>query len=748
MNLLDQKLRLALFWMIGIGVQVYCIAESNTSLALIALPIWLLAWPMSMSARGRSVPKLVLGAIALGLTARVFAQAFSTPEDFVTNVSRYIVWLQLLKLYDKRDPGDIMQAMSLSVFLVLGGCLTSNSVWLGVGLLVYTPSALWGITIYQLYAEQQRVGATQRTAQPLTRKGISQLRRLGFVSGIASAAIAVVVFMFMPRGYGEGFLGDVGVIEPTSVSGVPDEIRLGDSGLINSSSLEVMEVKITDESGANIGESLMPVYFRATTLDEYANGSWRQSNRLSNTGNRGSRPNRDQPVVLRAVEPQTTRIEGEPVYIQNYKFLTRDRKRLFSMNRAIRLFPDSANSVRLRFNPHDVTFKNYSGVKLKSYTVWSQPDAPRIPPFPQLDWRYERQFVGSQAHTLAMELLDRARLVRDPELQRTEIDGVIATLFEGHLQRNYGYTLEMIAPEPGEDPIEMFLSRTKSGHCEYFASTMAAMLRSVGIDARVVTGYAATEFDDESGLFIIRESQAHAWVEARTEQNRWITYDPSPSADVITSHKNKGGLLTAAKSVFNWANAFWIDHIVGFDRTRQQAALGDQSSKIRGFFERIWPTPQEGAESDPQMQEIRTAGFKTLIGAAAQISGLVLGAFGLSVILILLLRKAGAYFEHRKKHRAMVSADPEHSIRQRQSAFFRRYLRLLRSAGLAPKESTPALTHAHSLREQSEPLARDGARITAIYYKLRFGRELLTSDELEEAEQLLTQIAGTLTGAR
>ena len=110
---LDHKLRTSLFWMIGIGVQVYCIAEANLTLSLITIPIWLLAWPISMSDKGHSIPKFVLGMIALGLTVRVFAAALLSPEDFVAAISRYIVWLQLLKLYDRREPSDIAQAMAL-----------------------------------------------------------------------------------------------------------------------------------------------------------------------------------------------------------------------------------------------------------------------------------------------------------------------------------------------------------------------------------------------------------------------------------------------------------------------------------------------------------------------------------------------------------------------------------------------------------------------------------------------------------
>ena len=753
--MIDRKVRTALFWMIGIGIMVYCVAESNLTLAMLTLPVWALAWPMSMGRDGKPIPKLVLGVIALGLTVQALAAALTAPEDFVSAVSRYIVWLQLLKLYDRREPNDVAQAMALSVFLVLGSCLTSNSMWLGIGLLIYTPAALWGITIYQLYAEQSRTAAARQSPAPLTNNSLAQLRRLGFVSGLAAAGVATLVFLFMPRGYGEGFLGDVGVIEPTSATGVPEEIRLGESGFISSSSAEVMEVIITNPEGENIGARLQPAYFRAMTLDEYANGRWRQSQRLTSARLVTSAVNRSNPYTLRALQDDDFEVAGLPIYIQHYRFLNNDRLRLLTINRAIRLAPDTESPRRIQLNPHDVTFQNFSGVGVASYTVWSQPDAPRIPPERprnpnnvQTDWRYERAFVGTEAHKLALELLADAGLERDPEIHITEADHAIAGLFEEHLRNNYAYTLEMIAPEPGEDPIDMFLSRTMAGHCEYFASTMAAMLRSVGIDARVATGYAATEFDESLGAFVIRESQAHAWVEARTEPNRWRTYDPSPSAEVITAHQGPTGIAGAARRLLQFTNAFWIDHIIGFDRTRQQEAMGDQSSRLRRFFERLWPTPHQNARGDSQIEEFRKAGMRTLIGAAIQVTGLVLAAFGLSVALIVLLRRFGALRERRRNRRSLIRGDPEYAIRRRQSAFYRRYLRLLRAAGAPPAPSTPPLAHAQSLSSRSPELARHSVRLTMLYYKLRFGRTLLTSDELDEADRLLTRIAGALRSVR
>ena len=75
-------------------------------------------------------------------------------------------------------------------------------------------------------------------------------------------------------------------------------------------------------------------------------------------------------------------------------------------------------------------------------------------------------------------------------------------------------TLSNCRAEPQADPIAYFLFERKRGHCEYFASSMAVMLRAVGIPSRVVTGFRGGEFNDLTGSYIIRARDAHAWVEA------------------------------------------------------------------------------------------------------------------------------------------------------------------------------------------------------------------------------------------
>ena len=94
---------------------------------------------------------------------------------------------------------------------------------------------------------------------------------------------------------------------------------------------------------------------------------------------------------------------------------------------------------------------------------------------------------------------------------------------------HFGYTLEIPRVAP-RDPLADFLFVRKRGHCEYFASSMAIMLRTLGIPSRVVNGFRTSEFNDLTGNYVIRASSAHSWVEAYFPGYGWVSFDPTPGS--------------------------------------------------------------------------------------------------------------------------------------------------------------------------------------------------------------------------
>jgi hypothetical protein len=107
----------------------------------------------------------------------------------------------------------------------------------------------------------------------------------------------------------------------------------------------------------------------------------------------------------------------------------------------------------------------------------------------------------------------------------TDYDRVLA--IEQYLKRTYTYTLEPPLLPPDYDAADFFLFDARSGYCEQFANAMAVMLRTLRIPARIAVGYAPGEFDPKTNEFVVRELDAHAWVEVFFPQYGWIPFDPT-----------------------------------------------------------------------------------------------------------------------------------------------------------------------------------------------------------------------------
>lgn len=116
---------------------------------------------------------------------------------------------------------------------------------------------------------------------------------------------------------------------------------------------------------------------------------------------------------------------------------------------------------------------------------------------------------------------------------RSSVESRLEGIAEALRTRNH-YALEV--PWNGrEDPVVAFIREGKGGHCEYFASAMALLARSLGIPARVVGGYRVVERNAVGGYFLVRERDAHAWVEAWVPGRGWTTYDPTPASEAPLS---------------------------------------------------------------------------------------------------------------------------------------------------------------------------------------------------------------------
>ncbi|MEZ7890965.1 MAG: transglutaminaseTgpA domain-containing protein [Candidatus Wallbacteria bacterium] len=148
--------------------------------------------------------------------------------------------------------------------------------------------------------------------------------------------------------------------------------------------------------------------------------------------------------------------------------------------------------------------------------------------------------------------------------EKTRYDKVAA--IENYLKNNFKYSLNVgdLYDEYREspyDPNEVFLTFIKTGHCEFFASAMTLMCQSLGIPARLVSGYASPEYNENGNYFVIKNSDAHAWVEVYFPEIGFISFDPTPAGDDSAKSKNMiAALFGKYLDNFN----FYIENYVSY----------------------------------------------------------------------------------------------------------------------------------------------------------------------------------------
>ncbi len=132
---------------------------------------------------------------------------------------------------------------------------------------------------------------------------------------------------------------------------------------------------------------------------------------------------------------------------------------------------------------------------------------------------YRSPDVLTRIHQLAVKVTAAAGAV-------TPYDKAKAV--EAYLRSNYQYTLTPPTTPDGVDPLDFFLFQSKAGYCEFFASAMGDMLRSLGIPTRLVNGFGPGSFDTTTHAWIVRGEDAHTWVESYFPGYGWIPFEPTP----------------------------------------------------------------------------------------------------------------------------------------------------------------------------------------------------------------------------
>jgi transglutaminase-like putative cysteine protease len=288
-----------------------------------------------------------------------------------------------------------------------------------------------------------------------------------------------------------------------------------------------------------------------------------------------------------------------------------------------------------------------------------------------------------------------------------------ARLLEEYLSTKLGYTLELPQQTPA-DPIANFLFERKRGHCEYFASSMAIMLRTLNIPARVVNGFRGGEFNEVTGSYIVRARDAHSWVEAYFPGTGWVRFDPTPAA----AAEAPGGL----RRFYYYLDAlreFWREWVINYDFSHQTQVSNSVVLSVRRLMNRwrfsIRTGYQKLLQKARNMQEDAARSPQRWGGTAV-----------LAVLVLLLALNARRILAAVRA--ARVARAPGSEPKKAASIW---YERMARSVAKRGYEKTPAQTpHEFVITIEDPHLRRRVEAFTRAYERARF------ADSPDDARQL------------
>ena len=628
----------------------------------------------------------------------------------VTVLSHLIVFLSAVKLLQRKADRDWFFLYLISFFTVLlAAGLTAAPLFLVV-LILYLLCALSTVVAFEIQKARRKVTPTQtrllvppdntlfrKLPMRLWRRKYLETRRLPLVSFgllILIVGLALPFFLIVPRTASSALRrGGKGV---TGLIGFSDNVTLGQIGELKASDEIFMHVRIDSLGSARP----VDLRWRGVALDEFNGKGWKRST----TAGRAQRRDSESGFFKLGTTEDINRLTAQTFIIEPV-----DTPVIFAAPRAVALQAelrtinvDSEGAIQVGFHTDKrLVYKAFSDMAPANVNVLR---ADRM------------QYLAESARYLELPAKLDARigtLTRDVIQKsgaRSWYDASRAV--ESHLRDNYRYTLEMKAG--GADPLADFLFNVKQGHCEYFATAMAVMLRTQGLATRVVNGFLPGEYNQAAGAFTVRQSDAHSWVEVYfPETNSWVTFDPTPPAGRM-AHERSG--LAGALSKYSEAlELMWFQYVVGYGKDEQRSLVSSLRTKLFDFEH----------NSFTKFDQARGAGWR-YIRPIVLVSGSLIG-----LLAILFLTRRVRRLGWRKGLRVWRMGADEETTR---IDFYNRLLRTLEKQGIKREVYQTPLEFA------SVSGSVEASAITSIYNRVRFGNEQITAIERNEIEDALTRI--------
>ena len=635
----------------------------------------------------------------------------------------FLVMLLVIKLLTLQQRRDYRHLYAISLMAILASSALTTDAWYVPIFLLYLLAAIWTLLLYHVTQETGEssvlVTPTSTAACQPTFPNRITYRFFWLTNGTAvlTVTLTLTIFFLIPR------IG-AGVLQKTSgealrTTGFSDRVDLGTIGSVKQDPHIVMRVELPDQPAAGKDR----LYMRGLAYDQYNGRSWNRNG------------TRRRPLSLVADGTFLARTAGSHPSDSLSRTIRQDIL-LETLDTAVLFAAPFAEFVNGEFPT--VQADAMSGLHLPvppssriRYSVISQisqltPDERTAPVLAYPD--------SIRSHYLQVPVESQ----QVAELAHHVIDGA-ATPFgqtlaiQQHLLENYRYSLEADTATLSH-PLEEFLFTRKTGYCEHYATAMVVMLRTVGIPARLVTGFLATEWNEYGGYFTVRQRDAHAWVEVYFPHSGWITMDPTPS-------------VSAAAVTSRWESIRRFEESVRlqWDRLFIRYSAKDQLAVVHGVRE------GSGALREKMSRWVSsvTGSIGQALNRLAQMArtfrpgmlGLLTGVIviGLALLLLMLRDRIGLW------------ASTHLPISHPQLAIVQLYTRMLRTVerhGVS-KSSTATPNEFARLVEQEwkagGPIVAD---VTALYHQGRFSRTPLTPDELSRAAQQVARLQSLPRSAR
>jgi transglutaminase-like putative cysteine protease len=656
-------------------------------------------------------------------------------------LSHWFFYLQLIKIMrPKTDRDDWILLVTGLIQVVIGGVISQSDV-VGMALFSWGLCSLWVLALFTLRREAERGEPETGTSvfPPSNPEApYPGLMNPSFLLGafrVAAMTLALggVIFLVMPRrtSMGTSLKGD-GVGK--HLTGFDDEVQLGQLGEILENDSVVMTIELTDQDGHSIhpAEELL---WRGVGLDRYERGRWRKQ--------------KPRPSVFsldlpgRAVEPRLIR--------QQIKLEPTDNPVLFGLKPIL-----WGESVNKRFSPEfnevdGSIYRNDTRPVSIEYLVISSPDTERGQP--------KERFPGPNTLrdllTIDPVLKAQLRPIAERVVAGTDPHDYVARgrRIESFLRDSgqFHYTLQLDVVDRSLDPVADFLLNRKEGHCEYFASAVTLLLRSIDIPARLVNGFKGGDWNDLASVLTVRQKHAHSWSEVLTSTTPakpddppvWVTLDATPAGARDESVAKVGGISVSTRQFTDFIRYVWVFYIVGFNQERQQKFLYEPIRKLIRSAQAGFVLMGEWLQSavDKLFHFPNLSSFISIRGFAVSFVGLIL-LFAFAKLAAFMFRRVRNSWRNKNQSLTGIAIGV---------LFYRRLAGLLHEYGLErPEWETPrefarrASVFLSSNATGVESVADVPPLVVDAYYRVRFGNQELETDSLHLVETRLDALEASL----